>query len=242
MTVDARDTVLTFAEPKIPDSALVCIMAKVPETGRVKTRLCPPLKPEQAAALARAFLSDTWAELQRLQKVRAVLCYAGDVALLPAELNIAEDDLWPQPVGDLGARMEYALARGLAQASRVALIGSDAPALPAMLIARALDSLSEADAVLGPSLDGGYYLLATRRHESGLLANLPWSAPNTLRATYQRLRRRGYRVARLPVWFDVDDRASLTLLQTCLRANLVCAPATALALSNSLLRTDSDHS
>lgn len=204
---------------------VICVMAKVPVVGRVKTRLCPPLTPAQATDMARALLCDTWA-VTRMARARAVLSYAGEPAHLPAALTVPAVDMWPQAPGDLGARMEATALRALRSAGRVALIGCDAPGLSPQLFDRALAMLSEFDAVLGPALDGGYYLFGVRRCEPGLLADLPWSAPDTLRATYRRLRRCGYSVALLPAWFDVDDQADLALLRAGFAAGLLRAPAT----------------
>ena len=206
-------------------------MAKVPVAGQVKTRLSPPLSATQATELARAFLIDTWERLQQLVAAQVVLCHAGDARLLPPSMELADHQLWPQPGGDLGARMEHALRRGLARAARVVLIGSDTPTLPTVALTRALAALESADAVLGPAVDGGYYLLGARRLSPGLLAGLPWSSPRTLRATYRRLRQRGYRVALLPTWFDVDDARSLSWLRALLAHRLARAAATEVALA-----------
>jgi len=206
----------------------VCVVAKAPRPGRVKTRLCPPLAPQAAAALASAFLVDTWASATADGR-EAVLVLEGDVNDLPAPLRSAPR--WPQAEGDLGARMEAAARRCLRDRDAAILIGTDAPGLPPSLLAGAEAALERYDAVLGPALDGGYYLLGLRTCPPGLLADLPWSAPNTLEATEHRLGERGLATARLPTWFDVDDAPSLGLLQQALRADWVRAPATADALA-----------
>lgn len=206
----------------------VVVMAKAPVPGRVKTRLCPPLSPDRAARLASAFAVDTWASAVRVAGPLARLAYAGPRQRFAPPLRDAAG--FAQVGGDLGARIEHAARAGLALADRAVVIGTDAPGLPPALIAAAAAELAACDAVLGPAVDGGYYLIGLRRCEPGLLADLPWSAPDTLRATERRLRARGFRVARLPVWFDVDDAAGLALLRAAIAAGAVDAPATKSAL------------
>ncbi|MBF5043695.1 glycosyltransferase [Aggregicoccus sp. 17bor-14] len=207
-----------------PDTA-VCLFAKPPRAGEAKTRLIPALGPEGAAALARAFLADTWALLEQLPWAEPVLTSPAPwpEALLPAP-GIA---VWPQGEGALGARLERVLARALAQRPFAMALGADSPGLPAAHLARARALLAEADAVLGPSEDGGFYLLGLRRAlPPGALEGLPWSAPDTLACTEQRLRALGLRVARAEPWFDVDTPHDLERL----RAAGTDAPATRAAL------------
>lgn len=205
---------------------LVCMMAKAPEPGQVKTRLCPPLSADQAARLSAAFIVDTWQVLASLPAAEtiATVAVAGDPRHLPSAVRNAET--WTQASGDLGARIEQVTHAGLKRADRVIVIGSDAPALPAALIRGASRALAHADAVLGPAIDGGYYLIGMRRCEPGLFSDLPWSAPNTRAATIARLEERGYSVALLPAWFDVDDEDGLALLRHLLASHLIDAPAT----------------
>jgi len=207
----------------------VCMMAKAPVAGLVKTRLCPPLTPDQARELSAAFVADTWRVLSAERGFDALLAYAGGREAFPPALRVARG--FAQEGGDLGARIEQAARRGLEGSDRVIVIGSDAPALPAALLQLAAARLERADAVLGPAVDGGYYLLGLRRCELGLLAGLPWSESNTRAATRDRLVERGYSVAELPAWFDVDDGAGLRLLRLALRAGVLDAPATAAAVA-----------
>ena len=206
----------------------VCMMAKAPVAGRVKTRLCPPLSADDAARLSAAFALDTWRAAGAVGDAVPLLAWAGERSDFPPPLCSA--DGFAQAGADLGARIEHAARRGLQQRDRVVIIGSDAPALPPALVRRAATALDDADAVLGPALDGGYYLIGLRRCEPGLLGELPWSEPGTFAATRARLRERGYTVATLPVWFDVDDAGSLALLRLALRAGVIDAPATAAAM------------
>lgn len=206
----------------------ICMMAKAPVAGLVKTRLCPPLSGDQAATLSAAFALDTWRAVASVGGFDPLLFYAGDREAFPLPLRGVVG--FEQAGEDLGARIENAARIGLDRAARAIVIGSDAPALPGALLRLAAGLLEESDAVLGPALDGGYYLIGLRRCEPDLLAGLPWSERNTFAATRDRLIERGYAVAELPAWFDVDDGAGLSLLRLALRAGALDAPATAAAV------------
>jgi rSAM/selenodomain-associated transferase 1 len=206
---------------------VACIFAKPPRAGEVKTRLIPALGPTGAAALAEAFLVDT------LATVRSV---PGLLPVLATTAPWAREDLevWQQGEGDLGARLERILRQGLARHPAALALGADSPGLPAAFLAQAVELLSTHDAVVGPTDDGGYYLLGVTRCPEGLLADLPWSAPTTCAATMARLSSHGFRVARLPPYFDVDTPEDLRRLQVALARGDVTAPATRTALEGRL--------
>ena len=210
----------------MPDTT-VCLFAKPPRAGEAKTRLIPALGAEGAAALARAFLEDTWALLAALPWARAVLSspLPWPEPLLPSPAP----ELWLQGEGELGARLERILTRALAQTPLAMALGADSPGLPPAHLVQARAALAEADAVLGPSADGGFYLLGLRRAlPPGALSGLPWSAPDTLLHTEARLRTLGLRVARSAPYLDVDTPEDLQRLRA--HAELH-APATRAALA-----------
>lgn len=195
-----------------PDTT-VCLFAKPPRAGEAKTRLVPALGAEGAAALAGAFLEDTWALLASLPWARPVLSspVAWPAALLPSPAP----QVWLQGEGDLGTRLERILARALQQLPLALALGADSPGLPPGHLAQARAALADVDAVLGPSADGGFYLLGLRRAlPPGALAGLPWSAPDTLLHTEARLRALGLSVALAPPYFDVDTPEDLAHLRT----------------------------
>jgi uncharacterized protein len=200
---------------------LLCVFAKPPVAGEVKTRLAATLGPERAAVLARAFLDDTL-EAQRLPWAEVALATTAPFAApVPTLL---------QGPGDLGARIERVLRAALERAPAAIAIGADAPALPRRLLEAARLALAEADAVLGPAADGGFYLLGLRRCPEGLLAALPWSAADTCLRTLERLRTSGLKTALLEEWFDVDRPEDLERLRAALRAGELVAPRTAALL------------
>lgn len=207
---------------------IIAVFAKPPLPGVAKTRLAESLGSLAAATLARAFLEDTWAALERLDGVRLVLAATSPEL---AVYGLERAELWLQGEGDLGARMERVARRALELAPWVLLVGTDSPGLPQRAIELARAALDEHDAVLGPAADGGYYLLGLRRAEPGLLEGLPWSAADTLVATAARLETRGYATALGLPWFDVDEPGDLPRLSLELARPDSSAPRTVAALA-----------
>jgi hypothetical protein len=206
---------------------VICVMAKAPRPGQVKTRLCPPLEPDQAAALAAAFLLDTWAAATAACD-RVLLARAGARADFPPQLRDAPG--FEQRGSDLGARMEHAARTGLDRGARVLVIGSDLPGLPVSHLEDAAARLDQADVVLGPSSDGGFYAIGFEQCPVGCLANIPWSSPHTCERTVARLRQVGLEVSEGLPFDDVDDIEGLSRLREALEAGRVSTPATAAAL------------
>ncbi len=204
----------------------IVVFARAPAPGAVKTRLAGAVGHEGAATLARAFLRDTWDALSAVAWADPVVATTG-----PLGEAFAGVKTQLQGEGDLGARMERALRRALGGAPAAFAVGTDSPGMPRYLLDAAREALRDADAVIGPSEDGGFYLLGLRRCPEGLLARLPWSRADTGSRVCARLRRSGFRVARAPRWFDVDRPADLRRLAALLDAGRLCAPATHAALS-----------
>ncbi len=209
--------------------AKLCIFAKPPVPGRVKTRLGRRLGGQVAARLASAFFQDVWNSLCTVSGAEVVLATTDVTA--PEWSAIPTPQRWDQGSGDLGARQERILARALETSPKALAIGSDCPGLPVRIIEHALRQLDETEAVLGPSRDGGYYLLGLRCCAPGLLSDIPWSVPTTFHCTLQRLRREGLSVSTVEGWFDVDDVGDLAHLRHRLSFGEVVAPHTAALLS-----------
>ncbi|MEP6866037.1 MAG: TIGR04283 family arsenosugar biosynthesis glycosyltransferase [Deltaproteobacteria bacterium] len=208
------------------ERSTVVVLAKTPVAGEVKTRLALPAR---AAALARAFLVDTFAALHSVAWADPVL--ATTAAIDPALDAELAAPIWMQGGGDLGARIERVVRRALVSSPRAIAMGADTPGLPIAALDRAHEALRTADAAIGPTEDGGFYLLALRRCPDGLLAGLPWSRADTFAATLARLRERGLSTVVLDPWFDVDRPADLERLRGLLAARRVSAPATWRALN-----------
>jgi glycosyltransferase A (GT-A) superfamily protein (DUF2064 family) len=127
-------------------------------------------------------------------------------------VSVPNGDVWLQGEGDLGERIERILTRGLLDSSAVVAIGADSPAFTAAHLEAALEYLERHDAVVGPAIDGGFYLLGLRRCPGGLFASLPWSTGETRQALQARLREHDFSIAELEWLFDVDLPADLNTL------------------------------
>lgn len=205
----------------------VVIMAKVPEAGSVKTRLCPPLAPHTAAALYRAFLVDKIAQVRQLAQARPTIAYTPEdsrdffAALAPDFLLI------PQQGADLGERLANSFAQCFAMGyTGVMAIDSDSPTLPTDFLQQAVDLLAmpHTNVVIGPSDDGGYYLIGLRALHRELFDNMPWSTAAVAPETQKRATAKGLKIAWLPPWFDIDTAEDLRRLQTTLAQTTATEP------------------
>jgi rSAM/selenodomain-associated transferase 1 len=189
----------------------VLVVAKAPAGGRSKTRLQPPLTAAQAAALHEALLLDTLAACQaEVADVRILFASAEDA---PELARLApEVPLVPQA----GHGLADALRLGIVQHAGdgpVAIVSSDVPGLPRGSIRAAFAALSDgADVVLGPALDGGYWLVAMRTPHEAPFRDIPWSTPAALAVTRQRCEEVGLRVVELELWRDIDTLVDLAFL------------------------------
>jgi len=204
----------------------ICVFAKPPLPGKAKTRLGRTVGADVAAGLAAAFLADTLRSVDGLPWARVILALAAPWVEAP----IGGDRVWLQGDGDLGRRMEHVVTRALRLGHPVIAIGADSPGCPTERLESARDGLRSSDAVVGPSDDGGFYLLGLRDCPQGLLAGLPWSEPNTATATRKRLHESGMRVTELDPWFDVDEWPDLLRLARLLETGRIGAPHTRAAL------------
>ena len=190
---------------------LIYVMAKAPRVGEVKTRLCPPLEPSQAAELYLGFLRDSLELAGRVPnaEVRA-FCPSPSMAaelagLLPVGCRVAS-----QSAPGLGAGLEECFRVGLGDGFRaVAVMASDNPTLPSALVEQAFERLEQDDVVLGPADDGGYYLVAARAVYSSLFREMVWSTTSVLDETLERCRVAGLRSSLLEPWYDVDSAEDL---------------------------------
>jgi uncharacterized protein len=199
-------------------SGQILVMAKAPVPGLVKTRLCPPATPAQAAEVAAAALADTLDTVAATPARRRVLVLAGDPAADPRSANAphtAQSPEWREAARPL----TVAAQRGTGLADRLAnayadtalpgmtslLVGMDTPQLTPCLLSRALAQLATVDAVLGLAADGGWWALGLRDpQQAAVLRAVPMSTPDTGRLTAAALHGLGLRVAALPQLRDVD--------------------------------------
>ncbi len=206
--------------------AAICVFTKPPLAGEAKTRLIPGIGPEAAAQLAEAFLRDTLDLLQNLDWAETIVA-----ATAPFERSyLGKRRMWLQPEGTLATRLETILNQTLSEYPMALALGADSPGLPLVHLQQARQQLAQHDAVLGPSTDGGFYLLGVKNCPPGLLSGIAWSQSSTMQQTISRLQQQGLSVARIPEWFDVDIGAELLHLESLLQRGLVNCPHTAVAL------------
>jgi rSAM/selenodomain-associated transferase 1 len=178
----------------------VVVIAKAPVPGRVKTRLCPPCTPQEAAEVAAASLADTIATLTAAPALARTLAVDGELAA-PAGWRTV-----PQRGGGLDERLTAAYADTALPGVPTLLVGMDTPQLTVGHVTAAAEALRTADAALGQAEDGGWWGLALRDpgSDGALLTGVPMSTSDTARWTLEALRSNGRRVALLPVLRDVD--------------------------------------
>lgn len=221
-------TILNPARP-VPARASQCalaVMAKAPRAGKVKTRLSPPLTLEQSAALNICFLQDTAqniAEVSTSGKSVGMICYT------PVGEESAFDDLLPPPFQLIPQRGDAFGERLLAAAEdilgcgygSVCLIDSDSPTVPAAAFQQAVGELAIPGdrIVLGPSHDGGYYLIGLKQPHSELFTNIHWSTETVFAETIAAAKAANIETVILPLWYDVDDAATLSILSAELLAD-----------------------
>ena len=202
-----------------PDLCALAVMTKAPRAGKVKTRLTPPLTPDEAAALNICFLRDTTAAISTTASeghARGIGVYTpvGEEAAYEGVLP-AHFELVPQRGNSFGERLisatEDLLRIGFAS---VCLIDSDSPTVPQQAYLQATRLLSQPGdrVVLGPSDDGGYYLIGLKKLHRRLFEEIDWSTERVFQQTLERASEIGVAVELLPLGYDVDDRATLRRL------------------------------
>lgn len=195
--------------------AALIIFSKAPDPGSAKSRLGPILNPEERARLQAALILDTLALTDPLP-VQRVLAAASPVDH-PFLARCGEERSIPlirQEGESLGDRMRNAFDWGFGRGfQRVVLIGSDAPTLPTDFIRQAFDHLHHLPRVIGPSRDGGYYLIGSRPPLADLFSGVPWGSDQVLVETLQKVNAQKLDCALLPFWYDIDRPADLIFLK-----------------------------
>jgi rSAM/selenodomain-associated transferase 1 len=207
---------------RLPLHTALVIFAKAPIPGEVKTRLCPPLTPDEAATLHGSFVLDML-ERTKLAVAKLQLPFHRYLACAPSSelvfFKIMEERqgvrLLDQVGEDLGQRMHGIFsglfAKGYAQ---VIIVGTDVPTLPLSVYQEAFSMLGRSDVVLGPALDGGYYLIGLKQPAEQLFTGVPWSTDQVLAVTQQQAKALGLSVELTTAWRDVDTITDLQSLIT----------------------------
>jgi len=193
----------------------IALFAKAPVPGKVKTRLTTDLSPHESAALHKSFVIDTLTEMSALSNVDIFLaCHptSDDPFFLSLDKRFKLRSL-SQKGKNLGERMKNSFhdlkALGYEQ---VVLIGSDSPTLSGNVVEEAFRSLEKCDLVLGPSLDGGYYLIGLSREIPDIFGDIEWGSNSVFKDTCNKAKALGLNMHTLPFWYDVDTVRELRFL------------------------------
>ena len=201
------------------NTVAVAVVCKTPIAGQSKTRLSPPLQPEDCALLSACFIRDVASTIHSLYGAGDVTGYAVYTptgsepalqALLPGGFR-----LLAQSSGDLGDRLIHAMADllGAGHAAAV-LVNADSPTLPRAILQQAVDAVRSGDRMaIGPALDGGYTLIGLSKPHPEVFTGIPWSTSSVYRDTLERARAIALPVVEVPTWYDVDDLAALHVLE-----------------------------
>ncbi len=216
-------------DPAASRSCAIAVMAKAPRAGMVKTRLSPPLLPDEARQMSAAFLRDITTNIQLAAQQAGI---TGLVAYAPAGLESLFDGLlapgtqlvladgtgdMPDDVTGFGRSLLHATRALFAQGYQsVCVLNSDSPTLPTARLVEAATVLAQGGdrTVLGAAEDGGYYLLGMTRAHAGLYAGISWSTDAVADQTRAAAAAIGLTLHELAPWYDVDDRAALDRLLT----------------------------
>jgi len=209
------------------DASLI-VVAKKPEPGFTKTRLCPPFTPQEAAQFYRCLMLDTLELVARVQGVEHCVAYAPVGARSYFQSLVPEGfSLIPQQGADLGERLANTLADRFQHGYRKAVVmNSDGPTLPLPYLEQAFRQLQHYDVSLGMGHDGGYYLIGMKQMQPQLFENISWSSDRVISQTLDTCRRLQLKVHRLPQWYDVDVADDLQQLCSDLAKNPTAAPRT----------------
>jgi len=210
----------------------LAVAAKAPQPGTVKTRLHSRLSADEATELYRCFLKDTLLLMYSVPKTERVISYtpkggeryfdgihSGNLGKLEKFGNLGNNGnprLLPQRGESFGDKLHHAFEELFGEGfDSVVIIDADSPTLPRAYLTGAFDELARPGErmVLGPAEDGGYYLIGLRRPHRRLFEEITWSSDRVLAETLERAREIDLEVSLLPMWYDVDDSATLERLK-----------------------------
>ena len=206
-------------------NALV-VMLKLPVAGKVKTRLTPPLKKEDAAELYKCFIQDIFSRISTLNGIDIIAAYTPkNLAERIKRIVPVNTMLIPQKGSDLGERLQNIFSQLFSIGyKKVAIIGTDSPDLPVEYIKKSFSSLNKnTSIVIGPSRDGGYYLIAMSRYSEEVFKDIPWSTNTVFKITLEKAKKAGLLPAFLPEWYDVDETGDLKTLRENMRLHYPAA-------------------
>ena len=220
----------------------VIVFAKNPVPNQVKTRLVPTLSPEQAATLYTAFLTDGCETLAKLLDVDIIVAYTPTAARSDLQALIGNDAIYIPQIGvDLGERLASATQWAAEHKyTKILLVGSDSPTLPISYISKALTLLDSRDIAIGPSTDGGYYLIGFSAETLDttvphIFKDIAWSTADVFQQTVAHIRSLKSTFGLLPPWYDIDTAEDLAFLQAHISAMRLADETVSAVRTESLL-------
>lgn len=197
-------------------STSLIIFAKSPIPGKVKTRLTPYITPTEAAELYKAFITDIIRNTHKLKCERVTIAYTPSNAEATFHSICGQSvNYIPQKGNNLGERMKNAFMYSFEKSSeRTVIIGTDSPTLPLSYIQKAFDALKEVSVTIGPTFDGGYYLIGLSEQNDTIFDGVDWSTSNVFSQTLARIQAVKKQLCVLPPWYDVDTSDNLEFLRS----------------------------
>jgi rSAM/selenodomain-associated transferase 1 len=189
------------------------VFAKEPIKGAVKTRLRNCFSDADVIRLYKAFVKDTLAVSNDVRSIRKILAFSSQqVPRFLKSVNCGFEMI-EQRGATLGDRMHNVFVYAhKSKSKKTVIIGTDSPTLPPRLIEKAFSALRRKDVVIGPSTDGGYYLIGMKEPRRGIFKGVKWSSVSVLKKTLDNAGSLGMTTALLDEWYDVDDSLSLKRL------------------------------
>ncbi|MFQ5965635.1 MAG: TIGR04282 family arsenosugar biosynthesis glycosyltransferase [Candidatus Scalinduaceae bacterium] len=201
-------------------STSLVMFAKNPIPGKVKTRLVPSITPVEAAELYKAFIVDIANSICKLNCRRITIAYTlGNAEKSLRKIVGRSVGFMPQKGRNLGERMKNAFKQSFAKGlKRVVIVGSDSPTLPISYIEKAFNVLKKVPIVIGPTFDGGYYLIGLSELDDAIFNGIKWSTSSVFDQTIKRMKSINKKLFVLPPWYDVDTSEDLEFLRSHLLA------------------------
>ncbi len=194
-------------QSKSKKKRVLLVFVKDPVPGTVKTRLCPEFSPGQAAALCKAMAEDLLAAHAECEAHDTIVCFSPPESLDRMKAWLGEEAaLVCQQGDDLGARMRNALKRAFdGEYEQAVMVGSDCPFIGEADIESAFEALDSVDLVIGPSEDGGYYLLGSSSFQAAPFEGINWGSETVLRETMERIEHARLSCRLLGMKYDIDS-------------------------------------
>ena len=191
------------------------LFVKYPQKGKVKLRLSADIDEDIVVDLYRCFVHDILETIKKTH-IQCYLCFYPTDVLEKFQKWLGTNMLFfPQEGINLGERMKNCFTQAFTNGyQHVILIGSDSPDLPADILIKAFDELQTNEIVLGPSFDGGYYLIGfqNKSFEPSVFDNIHWGTSSVFTETIQKIQKKNHRLSILPVWNDIDTITDLKSL------------------------------